>query len=62
MTSGQRWLCVSQARLFGATASGAQLQEFIDTGNLECSPSGSEPTIPYSQDVLKQLVESGRLG
>lgn len=58
-----RSMVVAQATLFGASASAAQVADFIDTGHLACQPAGGElPPLPYDQAALKTLVESGRLG
>lgn len=58
-----RSLVVAQATLFGSSASGNQVMDFIETGWLECTAAGGEPPpMPYDQAALKTLVESGRLG
>lgn len=57
-----RSLVVAQATLFGSSATANQVADFVDTGWLQCSSSADPPPMPYDQDALKALVESGRLG
>jgi hypothetical protein len=58
-----RSLVVAQATLFGSSATGNQVMDFIETGLLQCSGSGAEPPpMPYDSAALKTLVDSGRLG
>lgn len=58
-----RSMVVAQAALFGASATGDQVADFIATGRLECSATETEPPpMPYDPEALKALVASGRLG
>lgn len=58
-----RSLVVAQATLFGASATKDEVADFIATGWLQCTASGGEPPpMPYNQEAMKTLVESGRLG
>jgi hypothetical protein len=58
-----RALVVAQATLFGSAASAAQVTDFVRTGWLECTPSGSDPPpLPYDSGALRTLVESGMIG
>lgn len=57
-----RGLVVALATLFGASATGNQVADFIDTGRLACTPAGDEPPpLPYDPDALRALVESGQI-
>ena len=63
MAQGRRTLVVSQAVMFGASATKEQVQWYIATGSLECKAAGADPEpIPYNADTLKALHASGRLG
>ena len=58
-----RSMVVAQAMLFGSSASGKQVADFVDTGWLQCSAADSEEApMPYDGNALKALVDSGRLG
>lgn len=62
MARGRRMLVVAQAVLFGASASADQVQWYIATGSLECTPAGADPKPePYDADKLKALHASGKL-
>ena len=58
-----RSMVVAQATLFGSSATGNQVADFIETSWLQCSAAGGdEPPMPYDGAALKTLVDSGRLG
>ena len=58
-----RSMVVAQATLFGSSATGNQVADFIETGWLQCSAASSEEQpMPYDADALRTLVDSGRLG
>ena len=58
-----RCLVVAQATLFGSSATGNQVMDFIETGLLQCTAAGAEsPPMPYDGAALKTLVDSGRMG
>ena len=58
-----RSMVVAQATLFGSSATGNQVADFIETGWLQCSAaSQEEQPMPYDADALRTLVDSGRLG
>ena len=58
-----RSMVVAQATLFGSSATGNQVADFIETGWLQCTAvGGEEPPMPYDSGALRTLVDSGRLG
>ena len=58
-----RSMVVALATLFGSSATGDQVADFIDTGWLACTPAGGDPPLmPYDPDALRALVASGRMG
>jgi hypothetical protein len=60
MAVGRRRFLVQQAGFVWADRGAEALQRFVDTGSLGDEDERGD-ALPYDQDLVKQIVESGRL-
>ena len=60
MAAGRRRFLVQQAGFVWADRGVEALQRYVDTGSFgDEDPRGD--SLPYDQDLVKQIIESGRL-
>lgn len=61
MAVGRRRFLVQQAAFVWADRGVEALQRYVDTGSLGDEHEHHD-SLPYDQDLVKQIVTSGRLG